>query len=609
MALIHSIKLENQPITGLVNWQDAEVVAQWNDGAVQANVDFSNVEFVNEAAQFIRQWIADAATGGTTGITEAPKFEMQVQDDIGNNYVTFQGCLDLVSNYIELSPVRIKCSITRLQEKQSLIERARGTTYYSLFDQNLISSSDYASIDYVVEKQFDFVELAMLSIATFLMLDKLASIIKEFGKDGAQTVALAAVIPGGAVGSIILAILIALLNLAYAFLLILYIIDLIIDIMSFVISPVREFKGMNLKLMAEKAADYLGYQYESSIDELNGDTQVYYLPSKAQQAPFSAQFINVLSGNQQQGTADDGLPNAQDYGNTFEETLLTINNLFNAELKIDESTNKVYQESLINDTFWKRDANFIFPSVLNETVSYRTDLLQSRKFYTFQKDDVDNFTTTELEGRSIEVVTSQTNVNDQRCVRIKGFKEINFGHALGARKDELSGLEKAVKALAGVADGVINFFGGSSNLAGNIQSRVGMLKISQNFTTIPKLLYLRQTSNGLRIPLNHKATFGAEALEGKYYINDSFVRQLNANQPPRGQRQKIHPDGLEIPLGFSQFLDLVNNSYCSYRGQDAKIEELRYRPAKDRAIVNGWFYKQYAFNLEEIFYLSDEVNP
>ena len=109
MALIHSIKLENQPITGLVNWQDAEVVAQWNDGAVQANVDFSNVEFVNEAAQFIRQWIADAATGGTTGITEAPKFEMQVQDDIGNNYTVFRGCLDLLNNYVELSPVRIKC--------------------------------------------------------------------------------------------------------------------------------------------------------------------------------------------------------------------------------------------------------------------------------------------------------------------------------------------------------------------------------------------------------------------------------------------------------------------------------------------------------------------
>jgi len=608
MALIHTIKLEGQPITGLVNWDEAEVVAQWNDGAVQANVDFSNVEFVNEAAAFIRDWIVNTST---TGITEAPTFEMEVQDDIGNNYVVFKGCLDLLNNYVELSPVKIKCSITRLQEKQSLIERARGTTYYSLFDQNLITSSDYAAIDYVVEKEFNGVEFALLSITTFLMLKELAEAIRKTSEDIAEVAALFA---GGGVGtgqaaSVVLAIVKAALNLAYAVLLTLYIIDLIIDIMSFIISPVREFKGMNLKLMAEKASDYLGYQFDTSIDELNGNTQVYYLPSKAQQAPFSAQFINLLSGNQPSGTPDDGLPNAQDYGNTFEETLLTINDLFNAELKIDESNNTIYQESLINDSFWKRDAAFIFPSVLNETVSYRTDLLVGRKFYTFQKDDVDNWTTTDLEGRSIEVVTSQLNVNNQKCVRIKGYEEKNFGHALGSRKDGLTSLENAVKSLAAVADGVINFFGGNSNLAGAIQSRVGMLKISQNFTTIPKLLYLTQTNFGLRIPANHKAQFGAEALESKYYINDSFVRQLNPNEPPRGQRQRIHPDGLEIPLGFSQFLDLINNSYCTYRGQDAKIEEMRYRPAKDRAIVNGWFYKKYAFNLKETFYKSDEVNP
>lgn len=604
MALIHSFKIAGQSFTPFVNWRDSEVVASKDNAATELNITITNVEFVNAAAKWIRDYVAGGVTGTTPGVFEGPKFEMVVQD-LNNQLTTFMGCLNFKEDYKEISPVRVRCALTRIQDKKTLEQRAGNITMLMLFDEGIITPNDFSIIPYVVEKKFNGVEFILLSITTFLMLKELAEAIRKLSEDIADIAAHAGGGATGPVAAVVLSVVKAALNLAYAILLILYIIDLIQDITEYLISPVRDWKGMKFKTMLEKAAQYTGYNYFSAVPELEN---LYYLPSKTAPAPLSQQVVNFVSGQGVQGIVDDGIPNSGDVGHTFEECLQIHADLFRSKTNIDLNAVDLHQEALVNDTFWNQDAQFTLPNTLNESKVYNMDEFIGRILIQFERDEQDNWTDDDNLGRIYEIVTHPITVNDPKCVTTSGLKIIRPGLSLGSRKNGLSDIENAVKSLAQVADNLINFFGGNSNLAQSIQNRVGMLRVSQQTTSVPKMLYLTNQSGVLKMPSNYKSLFSAKTLWDNYHIEDSWVETVNG-VATRGQKRKLNDEALTVPMGFADVINIISKTRINdLSGLKMNVTELRWKSDRDKAKINGWVRETYTKNLKHTFYNSDDPN-
>lgn len=604
MALVQSFKINGQNFNPFVNWEDAEVVASKDDSGTQLNITVNNVEFVNAAAKFIRDYIDGGITGTTKGFYEGPKFEMVVQDDL-NTLTVFKGCLDFVEDYKEISPVRVRCALRRLQDKKTIQDRSRVITMLLLKEEGLITSNDYATIPYVVEKKFNAIEFIVLSITTFLMLKELAEAIRRLADDIAEIAAHAGGGLSGPVAAVVLAVIKAAINLAYSILLIIYIIDLVQDLIEYLISPVRDWKGLKFKTMLEKGSQYMGYNYNTSPALFEN---LFYLPSKTEPAPLSQVIQNAITGQGTIGIQDDGIPNSSDIGHTLDECFQLHADLTRSKVNVNENTNTINQEPLVNDSFWDQDAQFTLPNTLNESKVFNGDDLKGRKLIQFEKDDRDDWTVYDELGRIYEIVTHPVTVNDEKCVNIKGLEDIKMGVALGSRKDGLNEIENAVKKLAQIADSVVNFFGGNSNLAQKIQNRVGMLRVSQNATNVPKLLYLTEQNGALKMPANYKDFLSAKTMWEDYHVEDSWVETVNG-VPNRGQKQLFNDSPILIPLGFQQMLSIIDKTRINdLNGNKANVTELVWKFSKDKAKINGWVRRRYTNNLQHTFYNSDDPN-
>jgi len=264
--------------------------------------------------------------------------------------------------------------------------------------------------------------------------------------------------------------------------------------------------------------------------------------------------------------------------------------LFNAKVSIIGNT--VHLRSK-NDPFWIQQSTWSLPSVLNLTKEYNTEELVGNRILTFQADLNDEWTIDNYLGTAYEIRTEPKTIIRKNAVLLKGLDEVKFNTALGTRKDELNGLEKFLEKVAGAIDDTVDFFGGSSDLSSQITTRIGVMKQTQNWHSIPKLLYIKDG----KLPENHRELWNSKLLYDKYHNYNSFV--LNDFG-----YQKAYHKGVEIPFGFSDYNQLTNNSYFKYKGVDAKMIKFVWTMGSDKAVIDFWVKETYTKNLKETY-----INP
>ena len=579
MSVKPVFKLNGSVVFPPQDWSGISILATFDDNGGQANISTEEFTFVNENAVTIRNYILGGITGTSVGIFEGLPFSIELQN--GTSYNAFDGFLDL-NEFVEIDPVHVKCKIKKDQGLNALSDRASGLTYRYLYSQGAITQADFIDIPYLREKPLNqtLTEVALISLTLFLMAKQLADIVKEISKDVANIVAHFSDYPPNAIGSIAWTIAVAIINTIYAALITVYLIQLTIDLIDLLIPPTRVWRGCKVKTLIEKALTYLGYDYSSSISELDN---LYYLPSKNDEG---RRFILSPS------TTALGIPDSIDFGYTLAEMLELVNRMFSSQLSIIGNT--VHQEPLLNDAFWLSLATYQLPDVENEVKLYNTKDLTGRYLVSFDTDITDEWTIINFRGTNFEVVTQPTTINNRKRVLISGYDESRIPCALPNRKDKLSFLEEKVLEVAQVIDGVVNFFGGSSNNAARIKSRVGLLKVTGDNIDVAKLMLLNSGGAfGYTIPTNHRNILNAKYLWNNYVSDRSFVAHGK-----RGQKQLFKD--LKIPFGFSDFLQLINNSYCTTQtGQQAKIERIAWSFDQDFAIVDGWIREPYTNNLTE----------
>ena len=567
--------LNNQTVNAPIEWQDISIEADFEGGEIQPTIDIDAFTFVNQEAQTIRDWIAAGR------IFEGIPFNIDTYNVNASNG-SFKGYVNC-SNGIELFDDRtLNAKIQVADGITSVRDRLSGLTMSYLESIGVFTDSDYTKVKYVVEKSDNSFEVLMNSVVLFIMSVQLEQQIKSTSESIATASGIFAAGFTGSVGSAIYLVAVAIINVIYTAFMVAAILSLGIQIFEALLPTPRTHRTINFRTALTKITNHLGYTFSSRIDMLD---DLVYLPSnnEADEFNFLTGLLSIPRGTR------SGLPNESDFGFTALEFFELCERMFNAKIKVLGSNLEFRTES---DPFWQQTATYQMPNFLRKIKRYNTDELVFSKLLRFDTDEIaDEWTVNNFKGTNYEIITNDNTITNNEAKYLKNHQTVSFPVCLGSRKDRLNPLENSLASLGSFIDGVINFFGGNSNFAGKITSRIGVLKVGTNNTTKPKVLFVR----GTKLPSNHRDLFSAKVLYDKYLNEKSFV--LNNFG---GQKALYSLEGL--PFGFEDFLMTIENSnFVDSDNNNAKFRSLNWLISGDTATGEMEQNEIYAPNLTETY--------
>lgn len=543
------------------------------DSTSGLNISIQRVTFVRDAFNVVKNYIDQG------NIFEGLDYKVDVFNETSTT--TIEQWLDLTDKSI-VFPERgaIECKALLKEGIQQLDDRLGAITYAYLEDEGIITESDYVDVEYSVQKIFEPSEIAISALMIYIIVTALIEKAKDLGKDSATSSGIAVAGATGSIGSALFTALAIILEVAANALVVVAFIDIVRDFIGYFIQPKRTHKAMMLKTLMSKAAEQLGYGFDTDITDLDN---IVLLPSNPNTDDIDSKgFISIP------GTIKNGYPNAQDFGYNANEIFQGAALYFKAIYQVINGTIQFRSE---NSEYWVRQSTLVLPDVKDEQFTYNTDEAVANKLIAFELDPIaDEYTLQEFKGTNFEVITDIKNPVNPDAKFIKGLDEIRIPWALGTRKENLTPLEEILKTLASIADDAINVFGGNSNLANQVKTKLGTLKVSSNNHQKPKLLWLE---NG-RIPSDHREKLSARVSWEKYHIYDSFV-----SNDFNGQKLVYEKS---IPFGYDDFLKLSENSYFrDSKGRVGQVVELKWISSQDKANVKYWIRQPYTQNLKETF--------
>ncbi len=561
---------------------DVGVKASFGEN-IQANLTTDEFTFILDAYKTILQWIRDGRSGGV-GIFEG--IPVSILNSNGQNNVSvFQGILDLqAGTTIQENLKQVRTRLRQDDSLNQLDELLQPLDYGYLKDLGVITSNDYVDVDYVVDKIDNGLESITTFVTIYLLSKQLADTIKEIGETIAIISGISVSGITGPAGGAVYAAAVAILQLAYAATLLVLIIDFGTDLFNVLIQPQRTHKGIALKTLLEKACEYIGYDFETTVEDLNN---LVYLPSNQNVDEFGLK--NVFT---KVGTITEGIPNAGDVGYTCPEMFQIARDLFNARFAIVGNVVQFHTES---SPYWVSQSGWEKPRVRRDRAEqayrYNTDEIKGSILIQFQRDLVDEYTIANYQGTAFQVLTDANAIGNPANKTIKNLDRVDLPLALGNRKERLNGFEQGLAGIANLFDQIAGVFGGRPNLARRIRNKVGVLRVSNNNHSVPKLLWMQ----GNRLPSNHRLLFSAKTLWEKYHNYKSFVDNNFG-------RQRRYVENEDVPFGLNDFVTLLNNAYFrDENGQIGKIVDIEWNMSKDFATISYWVQEIYTNNLKETF--------
>jgi len=335
-------------------------------------------------------------------------------------------------------------------------------------------------------------------------------------------------------------------------------------------------KGMTFRKALTKACDYLGYGFNTTIQDID----LIYLPSKP---------------DTQNKTK--GIPHSQDYGYNCLDMFELCARMFKAKYAIVDG---VVQFHNIKSTYWTKLSTYRIPPTIGqkEVRQFNIGELKGTKVYTFEKDLTDEWTIKNWTGTNCEIITNTNIYTANKYSLNNGFEEVNFRVALGNYlvNSDINVIMQSIRgtmlAFADVLTQIKNtsqkIFKGAPNSLKQIDNfikqlndraaayNVGVLKVSGKTWSVPKVLPPAPGND-------NRTVLSAYIIYSRYHIADSFL-------PANKFGQKAVYEGIEVPFKFSNFIELLDCSYAtSYHGdKQAKVESIRWAMDKDKAKIDYW---------------------
>ena len=559
------------------NWQELEFLATYDNDSVQPNISTNELILVNEAYDYIMSQFRAGK------VFEGIPVKISYSNSDINNLTAFEGYIDLSNSFeFDVSKPELSVQIVKDNGLNSLNDRLSALDYKFLANKGVYTDADYTTINYVVEKPFNFIELAVSGITLYMLSKNIYDAVKDIQDKIATGTSL---VPTGLSGAFASALYIALtiiIRVAYYALMLVLIINLARQMFDYLVPPKRETKTIKTRLLLEKVASYLGYGFETGITDLDN---YYYLPSNS-----NYDEVDDLTGafKKLKGTSE-GIPSINDAGYDCLSMFNYLKTLFNAKFQVIEG---VLQFRTAEDPYWKNTSVYVKNNPLKTIEGINSDELISNRLLTYQTDLTDEWTIDNYEGTSFQIHTQLKNKTDQTTDLIKGFEEVNVPFALGNRKNKLNALENSLKDLFKTIDNIIKVFGGRSNLSNKLTGKIGLLKVTSNNWNKEKLLYLQ----GGKLPTNHRDLISMRYIWNNYWYDKSFVlNNYNA------QEYKI--TGEVINMDLKDFNDVLLNGYFTdVDGANLKAKQIVYNPYKNNAVIDYNWKEPYTTNLKEEYY-------
>ena len=502
----------------------------------------------------------------TQGIFEGIPY--RIETDSGESLEYY---VDLTENAV-FKNYEIEVSVKRRKGKDNFFDNAIGLSFELMLKKNV--SFQFIDIPYIIVKD-NAVELAIsLGISIYVLTREIITqtqgLTDSIGQLFDGSLPNIGVPPSFDTGGIVMLVLQILVQIVIIGLLLFALIKLSQEFFELIFPKIRYYQGAKVKELILKGCQYLGYQFESNLlDGISGLT-ICPVPLIKEKTSIFDEIQNDLNF-----AFTKGVPSSSDSTPTLGSLINAIEIQFNARTKVRNGLVQIERRD-----FWQNiTSNQIIPALnLQEErqnqYTLNSDEIWKRYYIHYQTDNTDTHTLDFFNPTDAEYSTEPLNVINADLVTIKGLNDVSIPFALGVRKNGLNWIEKFAKGFFEVIDGLINTFGGNSSLVSQINGRIGVMQISQQFFTTTKLLY---TVAGKQ-PANYVDLIKASTIYNNYHK----INEINLND------FKIFS---EVPLRITSadFVNLLNNNYAEINGIVCEILTIKYVDEQSSAIIT---YKQ-----------------
>lgn len=564
--------------------------------------------------------IKDGLNNGV-GVFEGKPFQIYV-----NNDLVFDGYLDLSTATISCEKVIAEAIESADIDWLNLV--ADSFNIELLVDPKLPTKSrinplsDYIPIPYVISEVPD-IKNTILTIltttsVTIQLSDQLQTLIEHL---------VSASNPFEGTGAIRVA-----LRIAYIVSLIAILINLIKQVFNLIIQPIKYHYAMNVKTLCEKGAAYLGMNFESDILNSSSYKNMVIIPEKYEQevnddkdGVYGTLEPNLL----------DAIKSKAFYKGTFGDLLRQLKLMFKAKVFITGNTIKLIREDKATS-----QSTYQIPPIDIEEYSFNAEEFYANYNLSFSTDANDKNTIQEYTGTELIVHTIPKKIVNKTMVLSKGNEKIKINFALAKRKRTLSIPEKIFKAFFKSLDAVLGAITKVVNsvirainkvirlinkikkalktiginwnikakrlkplrltsLASLIEDRIGMLKMENDFVTVPKILVIDKASNPryTKIAGNNESVLSADILWNKFHSISSFDSEQYADH-----NQHIKKTISVTNFCYEDYLKVKNNNfiYDSDGVSKGRIDLLEWNPIQETARIDYRINQVYTKNLKTV---------
>ena len=503
MAQELNFYVNNQLVPPPDNYRSLQIELSFENNSPEAVLNSTKLIWKGSDAALMTQWAQSGLNGGV-GIFEGVPLEIQA---CGTSITIFNGIIDLTDSETTFACDIVTCKIR--DKRMDMVSQLLDTISFAFLatpvadgGAGLINPSpqdqggDYVVIPYQLNNIPDYVQVMMMGLSLWTIIDKLENIklsqivadVQNIVADSSDLVAAIAALDAGgaAMAGIDLAkdILILLAYLAYIVFLILCIIDLLKSMFNYLISPVFTKFGMYALTLIEKMCDYFDIGFSSTILQNAPYNNLILMPRKyawsnnntvAEQMILN--FIG-LSSNTSMSYDDylnwqSGGPAYGYYDGTCGDLIRDLEAMFNAKAKIIFDVNGNPVLHLERWDYIYNIANYTLPNISDQTPFNTNGLFntsgQSRSAFATNASEVpanyyvkwavdseDLNTFNDYSGNLINATTTPIKTNNIQFVTLQGLvgKDLHFSHA--TRKDSASFLENLLGYVWSFAAGITN---------------------------------------------------------------------------------------------------------------------------------------------------------
>lgn len=616
-----NITLDGKPANLPKNIEGLKVSLNFDRDQVVPRFEMSKMEFAPslENEQIIKYY-QSGLIGGFGALVGMP-----MQIDVTDGNVTeriLDGYINLIKSK-KLSLDGSQVTVDELKNLDWLRDQAQAIYFNSLYDEGLITDSDFESMPYVLSSVPDYLQAIISGIIVFQLEQSIERLISDITQ-----IAIAIANPFEITAIIRLGIMIA-----YATLNILACVKLANDAVKYIIQPVKYHKCMNVFKMVDIGLAKLGMTFQTTMN----------LPDNLQDMCIMPEKYNIPKNSLDKTLFGWTSPSVSEqkgyYNGSLYELMMFLANFFNAKYI---TSNGVV--SMVEKNYIPANPSYFLPDIENRDIDDNLETVKLGKLIRFQVDATDRNTYINYPGTVTQESVSAINYPDKKYIIRKPLERLELPFARLSTKTSLTTPEEVINTTLTALGSITNALIDGANFAidvvntvsdvindvidaldfvgiklgftipsippipsvswnGIISNRIGMAVLESDNITVARVFLLNKGSQAKfnKIHSNNDSVINSHYLWNNFHCSDSV---LPSTKFPTGStyQKKVFE---KVPMTVSEYKMIKKDESCRSVYGNVKVNSIEWTPWTQKAKIEIWIPKTLTLNLTEKIIVPD----